>query len=145
MITYTPFRAAHLQYLLPQPMQARDYSSLLAAGGAEVLENYVALTAWNAKGHCLGMAGCIPIRPHRAVGWMLLSRDAGPAMLSIARKVRRVFQTTPFKRIEISVSAKFPDGQRFARLIGAVIETPEPMRYYGAYEDDEYMYAMIKD
>lgn len=144
MITFTPFRAGHLETMRPQSAQAHEHAALVMSGGASLLEDFIALSAWDGV-TCIGCAGCIPIRPHRAVGWILLSDRAAPHMLAIARKVRRVFAASQYKRIEITVAASFDQGHRFARLVGARRETLEPMRFYGADGGDEVMYAMIKE
>lgn len=143
-VEFTPFRAGHLEYLVPQPAQRREHAALLASGAADLLESYVALTAWH-QSRCLGMAGCLPVHRYRAVVWMLLSEDAGPHILTISRKIKRVLAQAPWKRIEITVTATFENGQRFARLIGGKLETPEPMKLYGPDGDDQYMYAIVKD
>jgi len=143
-VTFTPFRAGHLGYLVPQAGQRRDHAVLLGSGAAELLESPLALTAWH-RSACLGMAGLLPVHPHRAVAWMLLSELAGPHMLTISRKVKRVAALSPWRRIEVTVDATFVEGQRFARLLGAKLETPEPMRAYGTDGEDQYMYALVRD
>lgn len=142
MIEFAPFRAGHLAYLTPQKAQEAEYK-LLRDSAAEALEGSVALSAW-ANNRCLGAAGLIPIRPHRAIAWMILSERASPYMLPIVRKVRRVISASAFKRVELTVSDRFEEGHRFARMLGAVRETPEPMKYFGADGGDEVLYAVLK-
>lgn len=144
MISFTPFRAGHLNYLRPQPEQEAEYRAVMAAGTGTLIEGPLALSAW-AEMRCIGAAGCLHVTPYRAVGWMILSGDAAPYMLPIARKVRRVFGACSYKRIELTVAAQFESGHRFARLLGAVQETPEPMRFYGMNGQAEIMYALVKD
>jgi alkyl sulfatase BDS1-like metallo-beta-lactamase superfamily hydrolase len=91
------------------------------------------------------MAGLIPVHTHRALAWMLLSGQAGEHMLTIGRKVKRVLAVAPYRRVEITVAADFIDGQRFALLVGATLETPKPMRAYGPDGNDEYMYAIVRE
>jgi hypothetical protein len=144
MITFTPFRAGHLRYLTPQEAQRHEHAVLLGSGAADLLESAVALTAWDDY-RCVGMAGLIPVHPHRALAWMLLSEGAAAHMLPIVRKIKRVVANAPWRRVELTVNANFEDGQRFARLLGAVLETPEPMRAYGPDGDDQFMYALVRD
>lgn len=143
MIEFTPFRAGHLTYFTPQPAQAGEHTALIRSGGAEMLERSLSLSGW-AGNRCLGAAGLIPIRPHRAVAWLILSGDAAPYMLAIARKARRVVLASAFKRVELTVAEGNTQGFRFAEMIGAVRETPEPMRFYGADGGGEYLYAIIR-
>lgn len=144
MIEFTPFRAGHLEYLKPQSAQRNEHAYLVSSGGASLLEHPMALTAWH-RSVCIGVAGCIPVRPHRAVAWAILSDDAGPYMLTIARKIRRVVAVGPYRRVEMTVAGEHEAGHRFARLLGAKRETPEPMRFYGADGGDEVMYALIRE
>lgn len=143
-VEYTPFHAAHLEYLVVQPAQRADHAALVGSGAAHLLEGPHALTAWH-RSRCLGMAGLIPVHPHRALAWMLLSEAAAPHMLTIGRKVKRMLALSPYRRVEITVAADFIDGQRFALLVGAQLETPRPMRAYGTDGGDEYMYAVVRD
>lgn len=144
MMEFQPFKAGHLDYLSPQHQQRPEHAALVRSGEAHALEGGVSLSGW-ANSRCLGAAGLIHVRPHRAVAWMLLSEDVGPYMLAVAKKVRRVVQASPYLRIELTVADGFDAGQRFARLIGAVCETPEPMRFFGAEGRDERMYAILKE
>lgn len=143
MIEFQPFKAGHLSFLTPQPAQRREHAQLVRSGAVELLESNVALSGWHGS-TCVGAAGLIHVRPHKAVAWMILSDGIGPYMLPVVRKVRRVLSAVPYKRIELTVSADFQAGHHFARLLGAVCETPEPMNFYGADGGDEMMYAIIK-
>lgn len=143
MLEFRPFRAQHLMYLTPQAAQKEARAAMLTTEYADLIENNFGLSAWNGV-RCVGAAGCVPIFKHRAVAWALLAEDAGPHMLAIARKVRRVMAVLDYKRIEIAVHHDFEAGNRFARLIGMKLETPEPLKAHGANGEDEYMYAMVK-
>lgn len=144
MIEFLPFQTEHLRFLKPQREQVIDVDVLYRTGAAVAFEEGVALSAW-ANSRCVAAAGVIEVHPHRAVAWALLSKDVRPYMLGIARKVRRVVQTLPYRRIEFTVADDFDEGKRFARLLGAKCETPEPMRFFGADGRDEMMYAITKE
>lgn len=144
MITFEPFKAGHLVHFVPQPAQAREHAAMIASGELRGLETGIALSAW-VGARCVGAAGLVAVRPHRAVAWAVLSQGAAAYMLPIARKVRRVILASQFRRVEFTVAAGFREGQKFAALIGATRETPEPMRFFGADGGDEIMYAVIKE
>lgn len=144
MIRYEPFRAGHLKYLNVQDRQRQELAVLAASGGAAALEPYTALSAWR-DGACIACAGLIPITAHRAVAWALVGRTAGPSLLAVANKVKRVIELTAYRRVEFTVADGFKNGHRFAKALGATLETPEPMKAYGAFGGDEYMYAILKD
>ena len=143
MITYTPFRAAHLESLVPQAAQKAEYDAAMIAQDAYLLEGPMSLTAWQGV-RCLGVAGLLPATRYRATAWLLLSDKAGASMLPITRKVRRVMALSPYKRIDLTVKEGFAAGHQFARLIGAKIETPEPMKWFGPNGESEIMYAWIR-
>jgi len=142
-LRYEPFNAGHLKYLTPQREQKYDHAVLLNSEYAAIVNDNFGLSAWVGN-RCIGAAGCVPIFASRAVGWAILSNDAAPYMIPIVRKFRAIIDGLPHRRIEISVRADFFDGQRFAKLIGMKLETPEPMRCHGANGEDEYMYAVVK-
>lgn len=143
MLEFRPFHINHLVYLTPQEEQKAARAAMLTTEYAELIGNSFALSAWDGT-TCVGAAGCVPIFKHRAVAWALLSSEAAPHMLAISKKVRRVMAALEYKRIEISVHSTFEAGNRFARLIGMRLETPEPLKAHGANGEDEYMYAMVK-
>lgn len=143
MIKFTPFRAGHLQFFKPQAAQQQEYWAVMQSGEIEALEGPMSLSAW-ARNACVGAGGLIALRPHRAIAWMILAQDASKHLFPIARKIQRVAAASPYKRIEITVEEGFAQGERFAKLLGAVCETPQPMRYYGSTGNHERMFALIK-
>lgn len=143
MIEYTPFRAGHLQYLAPQDEQRHEHAILLSSEYADIVDNNFGLSAW-VGGKCIAASGIVPMFSHRAVAWAILSNDASMYMLPIVKKVRSTLALLPYQRIEMTVSAEFEKGRRFAELVGMTLETPLPLRAHGARGEDEYMYARIK-
>lgn len=143
MIEFRPFQIEHLMFITPQEEQKNLRSAMLSNAYAEMLETGRSLSAWDGV-TCIAAAGCIPIFSHRGVAWALFSKDAGPHMLTITRKVRRVMDLMDYTRIEIAVHSTFEAGNRFARLIGMKLETPEPLKAHGAFGEDEYLYAKVK-
>ena len=143
MLEFRPFHAKHLLFIAPQEEQVRVKEAMLTDEYAEALESGFALSAWDGV-RCVAAAGCVAVYPHRAVAWALFSHNAAPHMLAIARKVRRTMGLLEFKRIEIAVHSTFEQGNRFARLIGMKLETPEPLKAHGVFGEDEYLYAKVK-
>lgn len=141
---FRPFKAGHLMFMTPQPEQRAEHAALLRSQAVVELEQGVALSGW-VDGKCVGAAGLIHVTEYRAVAWAILSSGIGAGMLPVVRKVRRVMSASPYRRIEMTVASDFEDGIRFAKLIGARLETPEPMRFYGAGGRDEYMYAVVRE
>lgn len=116
---------------------------LLSPTYAEIVDTNFGLSAW-VGGECIAASGCVPVFPHRAVGWAVVSDKASPHMLALVRKFRRVLSNLDYQRIEASVRSDFNHGHRFAKLIGLQLETPEPLRKYGANGEDEMIYAMVR-
>lgn len=143
MVEFQPFRSEHLRYLIPQTIQRHDHAILLNSSYASIIDGNFGLSAWVGL-QCIGAAGVVPVFPTRGVAWAILSHEAAPYMLAITKKARRTMAMLTYRRIEIAVRADFEEGNRFARLIGMDLETPEPMRAHGAHGEDEYMYAMVK-
>lgn len=137
------FKAGHLKTLIPQPAQAKEHSILVRPEHTSVLEAHTGMSAW-AGSACVAAAGCAEIFPHRAVAWAVLSKDAGPYMLPIIKKIRSVINVLPYRRIEMYVDAEFVEGIRMAELIGMKLETPEPLVGHGAFGQDEFVYARVR-
>jgi hypothetical protein len=143
MLEYRPFRPEHLNYIQPQAVQRFQQLGMIEPAYAEFLAAGVSLSAWD--GHrCVAAAGIAIIRPYRlALAWALLSRHAGPHMLSITRRCRQVIAQDRTPRIEMSVNADFEQGRRWALAVGMRLETPVPLRKHGANGEDEVIYARV--
>lgn len=103
--------------------------------------------AWTAMvdGRPIGSAGVVEAWTGRAYAWALLAEDAGPHMLAITRAIRCFLARSPYRRIEMAVSAGFDAGQRWAELLGFTLETPTAMRAYLPNGGDAWLYARIND
>ena len=133
----------HLTYLHAQETQRLELAVMVTPEYAEVATSHVALSAW--VGYtCIGAAGLVPVYPHRALAWALLSNQAGGHMGAIVRKMRRVIADSPFPRIEMTVSVDFENGHRLAKAVGLTLETPTPLRKHGATGNDELIYARVR-
>jgi hypothetical protein len=141
---FEPFRPGHLAFIKPQPEQRIEHAQMLQVMGDEVFDTGTALSAWE-DSVCIAAAGVIPVHRYRASAWALLSERAAPHMLPIVRRMRAVMNALPYMRYDITVREDFDQGHRFAKLLGAVCETPKPMRYYGYGGAHEIMYAYVKD
>lgn len=144
MIRFEAFKAGHLKFFKPQEAQRDRYWAVVQSEHVNLLEAPPSLSAWAGQ-VCVGAGGLLALARYRAVAWMILSQDASPYLLPIVRKIRRVVALAPYKRIELTVEEGFEQGEQFARLIGAVCETPEPMRYYGDNGQHERMFAIVND
>lgn len=138
------FLPGHLETLIPQPRQARDHRWLIDIGDHITLAEYPSLSAWH-EGACVACGGVVPVSRYKAVGWAVLSYRAAPYRLPLIRKAREVIAALPFKRVELQVAADHQAGVRFAQALGAIQETPLPLKYYGADGQDHYLFAVIKD
>ena len=143
MLEYKPFKVGHLQYLAPQEAQRHEHAVLLRSDYADIVDSNFGLSAWVGN-QCIAASGVVPMFSHRAIAWARVSNDAAPYMVEIVRKVRRTLAILPYRRIEMTVNAEFENGRRFAELVGMTLETPEPLRAFGARGEDEYLYARIK-
>lgn len=142
-VEFMKFYPEHLRNLSPQQIQRQDYAALIGTEYMNVFASNFALSAWVGT-TCIGAGGAILIYPHRAMAWAILSEDAAPYMRQIVNKVKAYTAIMPFKRLEAAVRVDFEKGQRFARLIGMKLETPEPMLYSGLNGEPELQYALVK-
>lgn len=142
-LVYRKCLPGHLSVIEVQDAQKYDQAVLIAPEYADMACRNEAISLWHGN-KCLGAAGIIPVFPHRAMAWALLSRHIGPYMHPATKKVRRFLALSPVPRIEMTVRADFEAGHKWARLLGMRLETPEPLRKYGANGEDEMIYARVK-
>lgn len=141
MIHFIPCEARHIRLIDAQNEQISE-KAFYANVTEELVANSLALSCWVDE-ICVGAGGVRPIWHGRGAAWAILSCNARPAMLAIARKLRFVLDTMPLERIEMTVRANFVPGRRLAHLLGFRLETPLPMARF--YPDGEaaFLYARI--
>lgn len=143
-VEYRQCRPQHFECLDVQEGQKEELAVMLAnTSYAEIACSHVAISAWLGN-RCLGAAGFVPLFPHRAVAWSLVSQNIGTAMVDVTRKIRNILAADPTPRIEMTVDVDFEAGHKWAKLIGMTLETPIPLRKFGARGEDELMYVRIK-
>ena len=143
MIRYEPFRAGHLAHIRPQSAQHGEAVFLFQSGLGAALERGQALTAFNGL-LPIACAGVSPLFSHRAVAWAIFSIDAGPHMLALCRKMRRMIDALPYARVEMNVREGHVEGEKLAVLLGMRKETPIAMKGFGLDGEAQYMYAVVK-
>lgn len=142
-ITYRKCLPGHIECIRIQDAQRHEHAFMLNSEYAEIATSHRAFSMW-AGNDCLGAAGIVPIFPHRAVAWALISGDIGAYLLPATRKARQFLTLDPTPRIEMTVPVGFDAGHTWARLLGMELETPSPLRKFGASGDDELMYARVR-
>lgn len=127
MIEFVRCHPQHLWLFEPQPWQAFDHKAMQAPSVAAFIAGTVAVSGF-AGGRCMGCAGVFDLGGGRAQVWALLSKDAGPFMLPISRKVRRVLSAYPATRFEASVAYGFEEGRRWMKLLGFAMDVERVTR-----------------
>lgn len=67
---------------------------------------------------CILMAGVIDVCFGRGISWCLLSKYAKYNMIACTRVVKNYLDNADFKRIETTVECGFPEGERWAEILG---------------------------
>jgi hypothetical protein len=94
-------------------------------------------------GEVLICAGVLELWAGRGFAWAIVSAHAGRQMLAISGSVRRLLGLAPYRRIECYVDAEFPQGARWARMLGFRCETPMPMPKFFESGRDAYLFARV--
>lgn len=141
-VLFHPCRAEHLRYMIVRPEQETERMALISGEYAPFIDRNMGMSAW-AGSVCIGAAGLMPLFPHRAIAWALLSADVGRYKLAIVRKMRAVLALDPTPRVEMSVREDFVEGHRLAIAVGMTRETGV-LRKYGANGEDEVLYVRLK-
>lgn len=124
MLTYLKTRQEHVRFVKPIEAQISDKLVLLMPDVYNAIETTMCLSGFVGS-RCIGMAGVVDQGDGVAAAWALLSRSAGPYMLPISRKVRRVLKAYPARRIEAWTVKGNEDGHRWIRLLGFQLEEPD--------------------
>lgn len=147
-----PFEAGHLAALEVRAYEAGFLARMgnLAAYGALLARDGMALTAIDAGGAPLACFGVIPVRLGVAEAWVALSRSfpvARPnrlwvrmtraARVGLARLLRRRYH-----RVQVAVPARFAEGCAWVRRLGFIEEGT--MTRYGADGEDFVLFAKVR-
>lgn len=142
MILFRRCYAQHLRLIRPQESQRAD-ARYYINDMLQMVDDSVALSAWEGA-TCIAASGLYPLHPQRALAWALLSDKASKHLRPIVRQMKRVIDTYPARRIEMTVEANFVPGHRLATLLGFVCETPHGMPAFFPHGADGFLYARIK-
>lgn len=139
MIARFPMTREHFELIEPDPVfsgfKARMPIDVMLAGGKSM--------AWVDGPDVLCIGGYVIRRPGVAWMWFLPSRQGSRMLLRMARFFQRWVATLEDGiRIEATVLADFPEGNRFATLLGLERETAEPMRLWDGH-CDYHLYARV--
>lgn len=90
----------------------------------------------------LACSGFSEIWPERACLWAYVSRNIGRDFVAFHRLSRRIVDTQPFKRVEITVDCDFMEGHRWAAMLGFTLEAGR-MRAYTPSGKDFSLYSRV--
>lgn len=144
MIRITPFAIGDLARLDVQDTQAFE----MPAGPDDPRATQLlamscdARTVFAPDGTVLVCFGMVAEHAQAMTAWALFSRHAGPWMLPITRWVRAYFDALDIERIDMLVRADFPEGQRWAMLLGCWHECTRARAF--ADGTDQRIYARLK-
>lgn len=137
-----PFKAEHLMAVELQDSQSY-LSNWVSPEQAAALES----TAWAYTGmlddNIAGCAGVLPMWQGRGVAWAYISRFAERNhFISVHKSVSRFLEACYLQRIEMTVDCDFPQGHRWAEMLGFTKEA-ECMKAYRPDGGDCSLYARV--
>jgi hypothetical protein len=136
-----PFQYEDMHLLTLQPAQSY-LSGWVSEIEGRALEEHPSYTGWH-EGVPIVSAGIIPQWQGRAIAWAFLAEVPKPVMIAVHRAVRDFLDGCYIQRIETSVRCDFPEGHRWATMLGFKMEA-ECMRAYGADGSDAALYARVR-
>jgi hypothetical protein len=96
---------------------------------------YVENTDWafsgiDGAGRVIGCAGILLIEPHRAMAWSYIStRARREIFIWVHKQVKKFLDNCYLKRIEMVVDCEFPQGHRWAKMLGFNLEAKRMVGY----------------
>lgn len=136
-----PFKAEHLGMVQLQSTQAYMTDEMRKPEYAKMLENSYAYSLIDGD-EVLCCAGIMPIWNGRAMAWALMSKNAGRKFIEIHKNVSAALRLCPERRVEMAVDSEFPEGKRWARMLGMTYEGK--MKAYSPDGRDCDLYARVK-
>ncbi len=140
------FHPEHLNGLDVQGHQI-SATEMVQEGEAEWLAKAgPAYTVRRPDGSMVAALGIVHLWDGRGMGWALLGADIRDVMLPLTRAVSAWLRLqNPYRRTEAFIDPTFPQGVRWAELLGFVRETPLPMPRFYPNGNSAYMYARIQE
>lgn len=135
------FKAEHLSKLALQSSQLSMSKELTNPEYAKMLEGMYAYSLIEGD-EVLACAGIMQVWEGRSMGWAMISKNAGRKFMEIHRNVVAAIRMCPDRRFEIAVDSEFPEGKRWAKLLGLTFEGR--MKAYGSDGRDHDLYARVK-
>lgn len=134
----TRFKRWHLSWLMEHSAAAGGMGPWLSPAERMALEQLDSVTV-TYNGDVIACGGVVPQWAGRSIGWAYLNDLSPRHMVAITRAAQELVARTP-GRIELTVRADFPPGQRWARMLGFEVETPL-LRRYGPEGEDHIGYV----
>jgi len=136
-----PFRRWHLSWLI----DAGPPASGVQVQGLDMVRYLESQHSWTVlhDGTPLLCGGLILQWPGRYTGWAYLNQLTAAHMVYVTRRTRRWLASVK-GRIEITVRRDFPQGHRWAQLLGFVVENqPGILEAYGPEGEDHVAYVRM--
>lgn len=95
------------------------------------------------EGIIIGCGGIVPLWQGRSVAWTLLSVHVKRHMVVATKYARAALESCGVARVEMYVKKDFPQGHRWARMLGFDLEA-ETMRAFYPDGSDFSLYARTK-
>lgn len=137
-----PFKKAHLDKMIVQEHQ-KGYVFLETSEMFDQLAGEDSFSAIDDDGTVWGCAGLVRITQTRGVAWAYLAQDMNARMITVTRAIKRYFEMSDLIRIEMQVDCEFPQGHRWAKMLGFEKEC-ERMRAFTPDLRDCALYAKVR-
>jgi hypothetical protein len=94
----------------------------------------------------LASGGIFLLREGVAESWLFVSEKARDypvvAVLEIKKHIKEVVEKYNLKRLQATILKSFTSGNRIAKMLGFICETPDGMKNYGHNGDTYMLYSL---
>ena len=141
MISYGPFKVAHLSLLNVQEAQ-RWTMGYMSPSLMTTLEGLWSNTVFK-DGRPICCGGVIEQRPDYGILWSFVGSDVTPYdFILLHQLAKRFVGALPYRRLEMHVDTQFTNGHRWAKALGFTCEAYR-MRGFLLNGKDASLYARI--
>ena len=135
-----PAKFEHLKELISLPYNAA-LTWLLTPKSKENIESPHAKSIL-LDGKPIFVGGIVPYWGNRGEAWAVLSPGYPQHFYAMHKKIKKHFESCPFRRIEATVECEFENGHRWIRALGFTLEAPR-LKLYFPDGKDASRYALI--
>ena len=143
MFRIEDFRAEHIWLLEPQPEQVLEKEGISQEMARAIEMSGSGYTIFEDEKPIM-CAVLIKVTNERGSLWALVSKDISKCTVRGYRLIKRLLESSRFRRVESIVMTRFKSGHKLNKMLGFKLETPDGMEHFGKNGETYSLYSRVK-